>query len=373
MSSAKTSKKSKSEAAAPEVQHPRDTAELFGHTEAERVLLRAWDSGRLPHAWLLTGARGIGKATLAYRFAKFVLAGGGEAGLFGDAPDGLALAAEHPVARQVSAGSHPDLFTLTPFMPREQANLKPSADILVEHVRKAVHFCCMTPASSSWRVVIVDAAEEMNPNAANALLKILEEPPKQALLLLVSHAPARLLPTIRSRCAQLQMSALDEATVLQLLRQHVPEIDGDDAQALARLSEGSVGRALQLYAAGGLDLYRQLVELLTGLPKLDTGRLHGFADKLAGGSDPTTFRLGGELLIWWLARLIRASARGETPPDVVAGEGRAMADLAARADLEDWLGLWEKISRLFGRAERSNFDRKQVTLTAFLDLQAIVS
>ena len=355
---------------APSVPHPRQAPDLLGHAAAEDVLLRAWTSGRLPHAWLITGARGIGKATLAYRFGKFALAGGGEAGLFGDRPDSLGLDAEHPVHRQVAAGSHPDIFTLAPFMPREQKSLKPSAEILVEHVRQAVHFCFMTPASGDWRVIVVDPAEEMNANAANALLKVLEEPPKQAVLLLVSHAPARLLPTIRSRCAQLQLAALDPGSLASLLDRHLPEASADDRAALTQLAGGSVGRALDLHRAGGLDLYRELVGLLTGLPQLDTGRLHAFADKLAQGQDPTAFRLGGELMGWWLARVIRCKARGETPADVVAGEGEAAARLAARADLEHWLSLWEKITGLFRRAERANLDRKQVVLTTFLDLQA---
>ncbi|MBK1668042.1 DNA polymerase III subunit delta' [Rhodovibrio sodomensis] len=358
----------------PAVPHPRQTSDLLGHGDGEKVLLRAWSSGRLPHAWLVTGARGIGKATLAYRFGKFVLSGGGAGGgLFGDGPDSLGLDPDHPVSRQVAAGSHPDIFALEPFMPREQRSLKPSAEILVEHVRRAVHFCFMTPSSSDWRVIVVDPAEEMNANAANALLKVLEEPPSQAVLLLVSHAPARLLPTIRSRCAQLSLAALDDASMDTLLDRHLPKVAGDDRAALAQLAEGSVGRALDLHQAGGLKLYRELVDLLTGLPQLDTGRLHAFADKLAQGQDPTAFRLGGELLAWWLGRLIRAQARGETPGEVVAGEGAAMARLAARADLEQWLGLWEKIAGLFQRAERANLDRKQVVLTAFLDLQAAAS
>ncbi len=356
------------------VPHPRQTPDLLGHGEGERVLLRAWASGRLPHAWLITGARGVGKATLAYRFAKFVLAGGGEGGgLFADGPDSLDLDAAHPVARQVAVGSHPDIFALEPFMQREQRSLKPSAEILVEHVRQAVHFCFMTPSSSAWRVIVVDPAEEMNANAANALLKVLEEPPSQAVLLLVSHAPARLLPTIRSRCAQLSLATLDETSMATLLDRHLPEAAGDDRAALAQLAEGSVGRALDLHQAGGLRLYRELVDLLTGLPQLDTGRLHAFADKLAQGQDPTAFRLGGELLGWWLGRLIRAEARGETAREVVAGEAAAMARLGARAELEQWLSLWEKIAGLFRRAERANLDRKQVVLTTFLDLQATAS
>ncbi|MBK1697989.1 DNA polymerase III subunit delta' [Rhodovibrio salinarum] len=366
--------RSKTETADASVPHPRTTRDLLGHAEGEHVLLRAWSSGRLPHAWLITGARGIGKATLAYRFGKFVLAGGGQGGgLFGGGPESLDLGAEHPVARQVAAGSHPDIFSLEPFMPREQRSLKPSADILVEHVRQAVHFCFMTPSSSDWRVIVVDAAEEMNPNAANALLKVLEEPPSQAVLLLVSHAPARLLPTIRSRCAQLSLSTLDADSMATLLDRHLPDVGEDDRAALAQLAEGSIGRALDLHKAGGVALYRELVDLLTGLPQLETSRLHAFADKLAQGQDPTAFRLGGDLLAWWLGRLIRAKARGETPADVVAGEGAATARLAARGDLEQWLSLWEKIAGLFRRAERANLDRKQVVLTAFLDLQSTAS
>jgi DNA polymerase-3 subunit delta' len=357
-------------AKAPALPHPRAAPDLLGHGEGERILLRAWSSGRLPHAWLITGPRGIGKATLAYRFAKFALAGGGEGGgLFTDASETLALAPDHPVARQVAAGSHPDIFTLEPFMPRVEASKKPSPEILVEHVRQAVHFCFMTPARSDWRAIVVDPAEQMNPNAANALLKVLEEPPSQAVLLLVSHAPARLLPTIRSRCAQLSLSALDEATLATLLDRQLADVDADDRAALTLLADGSVGRALDLHRAGGVKLYRELVDLLTGLPQLDTGRLHAFADKLAQGQDPTTFRLGGEMLTWWLGRLIRARARGETPADVIPGEGAQMARLAARGDLEQWLGVWEKIGGLFRRAERANLDRKQTVLTAFLDLQ----
>ena len=360
--------------AAPAVPHPRKAPDLLGHASGEDVLLRAWSSGRLPHAWLITGARGIGKATLAYRFAKFALAGGGEGGgLFGGGPETLGLDPDHPVSRQVAAGSHPDIFALEPFMQREQRSLKPSADILVEHVRQAVHFCFMTPSSSDWRVIVVDPAEEMNANAANALLKVLEEPPSQAVLLLVSHAPARLLPTIRSRCAQLSLSALDPDAMDTLLDRHLPDVEAADRTALALLAEGSVGRALDLHQAGGLKLYRELVDLLTGLPRLDTGRLHAFADKLAQGQDPTAFRLGGELLAWWLGRLVRAKAREETPSEVVAGEGDQMVQLAGRADLEQWLSLWEKIAGLFRRAERVNLDRKQVVLTAFLDLQAAAS
>jgi DNA polymerase-3 subunit delta' len=369
------SSKAASKSDDPPLLEPRQNLDLMGHEAAEETLLRAWESGRLPHAWLITGARGIGKATLAYRFARFVLAGGNAkgGGLFDDEPSSLTLDPDHPACRQVVAGGHPDMFVLQPGMPHPDRKGQVASDILVGHVRQAVHFCNMTPASAQWRVVIVDPVDEMNPNAANALLKVLEEPPRNALILLVSHAPARLLATIRSRCSQLALPALDEQTVRGLLAQHAPGLDGDDATALARLSEGSIGRALMLAGAGGLDLYRDLIGLLRELPGAPAERLHGFADHLSQGGEAGSFRLGGELLGWWLARLIRAGASDTTPDEVVSGEGEAMRRLLDRASLEQWLELWEKIGRLFGRAERANFDRKQVVLTAFLEIDALTA
>lgn len=361
---------------AQEAGAPAPGFDLRGHAAAEHTLLRAWQSGRLPHAWLITGPRGVGKATLAYRFASFVLAGGGGGeggGLFADAPPDLGLEPGHPVVRQVAAGSHPDLFVLRPGMPHAERKGQAAGEILVDHVRRAVHFCFMTPASAAWRVILVDAADDLNPNAANALLKVLEEPPRNALILLVSHAPARLLATIRSRCSQLALTALPPEDVGELLRHHMPELEAGDAAVLARLAEGSPGRALALGRAGGLELYGDLVALLGALPGAPPARLHAFAERLAQGGDAGTFRLGGELLTWWLARLIRVRALAGTPEEVVPGEAATMQRLLGRAELEDWIELWDKIGRLFARAERANFDRKQVVLTAFLDIEAALA
>jgi DNA polymerase-3 subunit delta' len=358
----------------PVVAHPRQAEHLIGHEQAEATLRHAWDSGRLPHAWLISGPRGIGKATLAYRFAKFVLSEppAADGGLFGDAPQDLAVSPDLPAVRQVAHGSHPDLTVLEPGRLNPDTK-KPSKDIVVAQVRQAVHFCFMTPASSTWRVVIVDPADEMNANAANALLKVLEEPPRQALLLVVSHNPARLLSTIRSRCSQLALPALDNAHVTRMLSEMKPDIPGEEARAIAHLAEGSIGRALELASAGGLDLYRALLGLLSAMPNPPTSELHAFAEMLSQGGEAGTFRLGGDLLAWWLGRLARAGATGRMPEPVVPGEQDVMARLLNRAALEQWLDLWDKTTRLFAQAEQLNFDRKQVVLTLFLEIGAMTA
>ena len=202
-----------------EAQAPRKTTDLIGHEAAERALLESWNSGRMPHAWLLTGRKGIGKATLAYRTARFVLSQGAQqgAGLFGDAPmtaDSLSTDPESPVSLQVGAGGHPDLLTIERSINTNTKKLR--GEIVVEDVRRLTSFLSLTAAAGEWRVVIVDTADEMNRNAANALLKGLEEPPSNTLFLLVCNAPGRLLPTIRSRCRMLAMKALPDATVVDV-------------------------------------------------------------------------------------------------------------------------------------------------------------
>ena len=224
---------------------------LVGHDAAEKTLLAAQQGGRLHHAWLMTGPRGIGKATLAWRFAKFLLCGDSQGGLFGGAPDGLYVPADAPGRSLIDARSHPDLFHLRRTLNHDTGRMR--AEISVDDVRDLGAFMHMTPAMGKWRVAIVDAADEMNRNAANAVLKVLEEPPPNAVLLIVAHAPGRLLPTIRSRCRRLAMQPLGHDTVMQLLGDYAPDIAQDEKAALANLAEGSIGRALELASAGSLD------------------------------------------------------------------------------------------------------------------------
>ncbi len=350
---------------------PGANAALLGHATAEAILARAFGSGRLPHAWLIAGPRGIGKATLAYRFARFALAGGGMPGLFDDAPGRLTVDPASKAFEWIASGGHPDLRVLQRGV--HERTGKPRTEIVVADVRAANDFLHMTPGQGGWRVVLVDPADDLNPSAANALLKALEEPPRNALLLLVSHAPGALLPTIRSRCCRLTLGPLSEDLVSDLLARYAPDLASADRAALARLAEGSIGRALELAEGGGLELYREMIGLLSDLPKLDVPRVHGFGDRLARAGDGSTFRTGMELLVWWLARLVRGAAERRLPPEVVAGEAAMMARLLEGRTLAKWLGLWEKIARLSAGAEGAHLDRKQVVITALLEFETAVS
>jgi DNA polymerase-3 subunit delta' len=343
---------------------------LVGHDLAEHTMLAAQQTGKLHHAWLLTGPRGIGKATLAWRFARFLLAGQ-EGGLFG-APDSLDVAREAPGRSLIDARSHPDLFHLRRTMHPETGRIR--GEIVVDDVRGLSEFMHMTPAMGEWRVAIVDSADEMNRNAANAVLKVLEEPPPKAVLLIVAHAPGRLLPTIRSRCRRLALQPLADDIVVKLLGDYAPDTSSDERAALSRLAEGSIGRALELASAGSLALYRDMVEVLATLPELDMPRLHGFAERFArrGEEANADWRSLNYLFDGWLKGLLRHGAVGEGTAAVVPAERGLREKFLAAASLDRWMEAWEKVARLLSRSDAVNLDRKQTVLGSFLILQSVM-
>ena len=357
-----------------ELPPPRANPELIGHSAAEQALATAARSGRLPHAWVIGGPAGIGKATLAFRFARYLLSGRVESagGLFGDdVPDSLSLDPEDPVFRRVASGGHADLLTVE--RPPADEKGKRVSDLPVGEIRKIAPFLHLTPAEGGWRVVVVDEADRMNRNSANAMLKVLEEPPARSVLLLVSNRPGGLLPTIRSRCRRLTLQPLPEPALLELLARLAPRLEPDDARDVARLSKGCPGRALELVQDGGLLLYRGLIDLLETLPNLDMVAAHRMAEKLATPAAEPSYRAVIGLLEGWLEGLIGAMARGGAPPEVVDGDGalgrRLTAGRQGAAGLEPWLEVWEKTHRLFARADSANLDKKQVVLQAFMALE----
>ena len=355
--------------ALPTVPAPRATPDFVGHEGAEQELRRLVEGGRLPHAMLLTGLRGIGKATLAFRLARFLLANG-DRSTAPAAESGLATDPGSGVFRRVAAGGHANLLTVERAYDPRRRRLR--GEIVVEDAREITGFFRLTAAEQGWRIVVVDGAEEMNRNAANALLKVLEEPPRQALLLLISHNPGRLLPTIRSRCRRFSLRPLAPAVVTRLLRHYRPELAEPEAEALAALSDGSIGRALELADAGGLGLYRTVLEMLSQIPRLDVIRLHAFADQFARADAEEAYRVCGELLLQLLARLGARSARRQAGRDeIVAGEDQAMRRLAGRADPSRWGALRAEIERGFASTDQLNLDRKQAMLGVFFAIEEL--
>ena len=303
--------------------HPRDTVRLFGQTIAENAFLDAYATGRLHHGWLLTGPRGVGKATLAWSIARFLLATPPveDGGLFGapPAPTSLTVDPETPVARRIAAGAEPGLKAITRSINEKTGRLR---DVIsVEDIRDLAGFFQLSSADGGRRVVIVDAADEMNPQAANALLKMLEEPPARATLLLVSHQPSGLLPTIRSRCRVLRLSTLEPEDMAEALAQAGADTSINTA-ALSELSGGSVGAALQLSLLDGLSMYADLLNLMSDAPRFDRQRAVKLAEAAAAHGGEAKRDLLFVLLDLLMSRLARTGATG-APPKVEAAPREA--------------------------------------------------
>jgi DNA polymerase III subunit delta' len=322
--------------------HPRETFALLGQDAALARAGRALRAGRPPSAWLITGAPGVGKATLAYRIARYLLCFGAT----GDGPEDLSVPQDNPAARQVAAQSHPGLLVLKRAINPKTGKLM--TVLSVDEVRRLADFFGMTSGAGGWRVAIVDTADDMNDNAANALLKMLEEPPANAMLLLLSNTPGRLLPTIRSRCQRLDLRPLDDATLEKALAQHLPDMPASERAALARLSGGSIGAALTLATGEGAALAQEADRLIEHARDPDLLALLTLGEKLARMRDGLD--QFGQFLTEALADRIRAKARS-----------------GARG-LERWVQLLGRIEQGFGRATGLNLEPRQTVLSAARDL-----
>jgi DNA polymerase-3 subunit delta' len=306
---------------------------LFGHDAAVAAFRDSLDAGRLHHAWLISGPQGIGKALFAEKAALRVLAGG-QGRL--DSP-GFDVPDEHPAARLMAAGSHPDLMRLER-LARDNGSGELARSITVDQVRGLSRLFSTTASMSPWRVVVIDAIDDLERSAANALLKNLEEPPPHSLFLLVSHASARLLPTIRSRCRMLRLSLLDDAAMASALRQALPEPSDGEIADLAAAAAGSPGRAL---AFQGLDI----------------AALDKAMAQLAKEGDPTNARRSA---------LAQSLALKSAQPKYEAFLSRAPSLAAAEASgrrgpaLAEAIRTWERVQSLASSASHLSLEPESV-------------
>jgi DNA polymerase-3 subunit delta' len=338
---------------------PEERGDWFGDRQAETALLDAYRSGRMHHAWLIGGQRGIGKATLAVRFARFVLANPDPRSPAVVRADDLSVPADSRAFRLVARRVHAGLLVLD--RPYDDKTGRYRTELTVGEIRRTVSFFGATAGEGGWRIAIVDPADDMNASAANALLKVLEEPPARSLFLIVTHAPGRLMPTIRSRCRRLDLQPLSDAAIGAAIRANRPDEEPADLAVATRLAEGSLRRAILLVEGGGIELYRNLSRVLDGLPAVDVGAMHGLAEQAAErGNDGQAFDTFIELLRDWLARRVRRE--GEP------GEGGGVPLGTAGVPLERWAEVWEKVNQSSALAEALNLDRKQAALSILMTL-----
>ena len=319
---------------AAEIPEPRKRERFVGHPAAAGMLAADAASGRLHHAWILAGPRGIGKATLAFRLTRYLLAGHGGSLLAEAESAPLHLAAEDPVFRRVASGGHADLRVVEPAGAR--------GEIRVDAIRDALRFLRLTPGESAWRVLIVDGSDSMNPNAQNAALKLLEEPPPNVLVLLVAHRPSLLLPTVRSRCRLLRLAPLDRPEFGELLSEVAPELDAEACARLFEVSGGSPGTALELEQLGGRALTEAVDTLLDALPEIDRQALDRIAAAVTENRDAAHFQAFGRILAVGLAGRLRAAG-----PDGA------------------WLDAEAGVSRLLERSIALSLDRRQAVFEIF--------
>ena len=322
---------------------PRATTALFGHAGAEAALLAAYRGGRVPHAFMLVGQRGIGKATLAYRMARFVLAHPDPTSADVRAATSLALDPEHPVARRVAAQGHGDLLVLER-TPNDKGALR--QQIAVDDVRRTVPFFGSTAGEGGWRVAIVDSVDELNRFGLNALLKVLEEPPRRAMLLLVCHSAALVPATLRSRCRVMTLRPLAQSEVAAALANAVGRPPSDPhIEAAAAAADGSIARALAFLDEDALELRRRALEALDRLPALNPNVLHALGESLAG-TDPQPLLAFIDTINAWLSQ--RLDPQREALPR-----------------LERLAEAFERINAAARDAAEYNLDRKPLVFSAF--------
>lgn len=315
-----------------EVPHPRQVYAYEGGEGVETAFLEALERGRLHHAWLLTGPEGVGKATFAYRAARRLLGASPESLLGSDPMD--------PVSRQIASRAHPDLLVLE----RQGEDGKARKYIPVDDARRLPEFFSKAPASAPYRVAIIDAVDDMNINAANALLKTLEEPPARGVLFLISHAPGGLIATIRSRCRRLAFAPWSDGRVQTFLQQQAG-VTVEDAVALTRMARGAPGRAYRLAQDGALKADAVAHAILDRLPDIDDADLLALADSFRGPEGLKRF----EMLFDRLADQVHAKARASERP---------------ASDIDRWAGVWENLISLPRDVEAVNLDRADALFTA---------
>lgn len=363
---------------------PEEQTELFGHETAEQLFLQAIENNTIDGSWLLCGPKGVGKATLAFRLARFLLSEEKQdGGLFGDKPTSLSIPETDTVFKAVAQRSSPALKVIECALkpdelkarqkllengdsldPEVEKARKRFSEIRIDDIREAEAFMHLTAGAGKKRVLIIDSADDMNVHAANALLKSLEEPPPETVILLLSHAPGKLLPTIRSRCRKVVLKPLQNNVLEDFLKSYCPNLTDAERHALALLAEGSAGKALTLADSGGIRLFVGLTDLFADFPRISVPKLYDTADKLY--KDKDRFRLLQDLFVQWLTRVCVLSQSGGNFDEIIPGEADAVRKICRFVPTLTLMDILSDITASFADID---LDRKQVFVNAVLKLQ----
>lgn len=338
---------------------PRENPELFGHADHESMLLSLHSKGTLPHALIFAGPKGVGKTTLAFRFARFLLS---QKPSPRDGGEGLYIAPSDPVFAKVVSGGHADLLFIERPMDERKGVQKGIVD--VDSIRKIPAFLRMTSSDGGWRIVIVDEADTMNRNAQNAILKILEEPPPKTLLILICNRLGAMVPTIRSRCRTFHFAPLPPDVMIALLKRAAPEASTQDLALLALLSDGSMGRAMTLHEEKGINTLNTILGLLADFPQWDWTRIHPMADNLSKPDSEKEYHNFAEIFEWVAQSFLRARAVGPQARPEILNKPELLA-LENRYSLEQWIEICEKLKAHFIAIDHSNLDKRQGVIGAF--------
>lgn len=338
---------------------PQFNTYLADHEEAEQLFLRCWQNNSLHNSWLITGIKGIGKATLAYRLARFILSADEENK---EKYTSLEVSPDSGVYKLMASNAHPDFKVLQrdytdtdrkkilkaikdgeQLSPDELKELKKSAFIRVDDVRTINEFLSHRSSGDGWRVVLIDSVDDMNSAAANAVLKILEEPPYKTLMLLISHNPNRLLPTIRSRCSKLELKPLKDTIVSSLLRRYRPEISEKEVKKIAAISSGSIGKALNYADNGAAEKYDELCALISAGKNFKIADILDFCNDAASSEE--NYDLAQELILKFLSEHAKSTDK-----------------VVETAD------CWSKTIKTFSEVESLNLDKKQALINIITNI-----
>ena len=348
--------------------------QVYGQQLAEQAFLQAWQSGRPHHAWLLTGGHGIGKATFAYQVAKFILHQGANDNLQtdsmfvdGEGANTLSIPQDSQTAHLVASGAHPDFRVLSHLFNEKE---KATTIIDVDQARTVAHLMHQKPSMGQWRVLIVDAVDDLNHNSANAILKLLEEPPACTIFILVCHSLGKILPTIRSRCRTLSLAPLSHDDIATIVQEHMPDTDISHRDAVIKMSNGSAGVAMDLLANDGLEILNDFVAILGDFPNVNTLKVQALGNAITGAKNRDKLRIMRHISSEWSRKFIRAMALGEPYPEILEREQQLFQRLSTLAGIKQWQQAWDGFHEKINLVDAPSYlDPKQVLADGFATLQ----